>query len=60
MDGIRSDVVEVRVLCWEVRRGGVNGLQRKGSDVAVATPVAPSALLPKFVECCGILDLSLA
>jgi hypothetical protein len=27
---IRSDVVEVRVLCWEVRVEGVNGRQRQG------------------------------
>ena len=27
---IRSDVVEVRVLCWEVKVEGVNGWQRKG------------------------------
>ena len=32
----------------------------RGSDVAVATSVVPSALLPKVVECCRILDSSLA
>jgi hypothetical protein len=60
MDRIRIDVVEVRVLCWEVRVVGVMSCQRKGSDVAVATSVAPTAFLPKFVECCRILDSSLA
>ena len=59
IDRIRSDVVEVRVLCWEVRVVGVNGWQRRGSDVAVATSVIPSALLPKVVECCRFLNSSL-
>jgi hypothetical protein len=32
----------------------------RGSDVAVATPVVPLELLRKVVECCRILDSSLA
>ena len=52
-------MVEMRVLCWEVRVEWVNGWQRKGSDVSVVTIVLPSALLLKVVECCRILDSSL-
>jgi hypothetical protein len=53
---IWSDVVEMRVLCWEVGVDGSTAGSGSVSDVAMATSVLPSTLLPKVVECCRILD----
>ena len=53
-------MLKVRVLCWEVRLGRDKTGRGRGSVSVVTTSVIPSALLSKFVECCLILDLSLA
>jgi len=57
---IRGHVLEVQMFRWYVRMEGVNGWQQKGTDMAVATSILPSALLLKVVECSRILNSSLA
>ena len=52
-------MVEVRVLCWELRAEGSMGGRGRRSYLAVVTSVVPSAWFPKVVECYRVLDSSL-
>jgi len=49
-------VVEVRVLCWEVRVEWLMAGSRRRSEVAVATSAVPSALLPKVLPDLGFIS----